>query len=441
MPSSMSVSKACVLFLIFVALAGPASSSAFGEVPNQADMIAAWKAMRSEPVDSAEFSQATMRLLHFIEQLSDSQRVEAATVLMDRHASDGVNAAAVELFGSNSLPLESFRRILFDTRRSFAQRVLIRTYFNLLRAEYRTSPLSESTQGQMLQLLTERLAALKGQKVSYGEQRLLTHLCGAMVSGYAQQIETVQQVDYFLDAMGQYASSAPPEDVFGASARGWIELVRNSAEATSSIESAIASLGHWDQLVRWKASRHLALNLHQTEVMFHIRNALADPRDEVRAAAIGIFATFQDVDPTKIVTKLVHTITQERGVMVQAAAAEAIGIRADQAKRAIEPLLSAIDGKNRRRNPGRKRTNSILIALSPLVEHASESQKQRMLKIATDKLSIAPNGALKLLRSLGAYALKSVPDIKTYRSKTGRFMRGYIDRHVLPAIELQSAPS
>ena len=125
-------------------------------------------------------------------------------------------------------------------------------------------------------------------------------------------------------------------------------------------------------------------------------------------------------------------VLADRGVVAQAAAAETIAVRAAQAAGAIEPLLGAFTTRVPR--PGRKRTGSILRALSSLAIHANASQKARMLRLAVEKLQLAPRGALAVLRALGPAASRALPIIREFSKKAYRFERHYIQKHVLPAI-------
>ena len=127
---------------------------------------------------------------------------------------------------------------------------------------------------------------------------------------------------------------------------------------------------------------------------------------------------------------MVRMLLHDRSVIVQAAAAQTLAARANSAGSAIDPLLKAL----RTRRAGPKRINSILTALSYLAGKADETQKNRLLVVAMGKLVVAPRGALKVFKALGAEAKPAVEIIKSYRGLADRFDRHYIDRHVLPAI-------
>ena len=139
--------------------------------------------------------------------------------------------------------------------------------------------------------------------------------------------------------------------------------------------------------------------------------------------------------------KLVEILRQDRGVIVQEAASAALTAHAAHAKQALPALLEAFDPDKQSVRPGRMRTNSILTALAALEAHANAGQKQQMLQLAVSKLSFAPGGSLRVLRSLGPEARQAVPQVTAYRRTANRFQCNYIDRHVLPAIEPMVAAS
>ncbi len=422
-----------------------ASKRAQPAEPIKIELCEAWQTVRRAEVDSAEFVRASERLGEIVSQLPPLQRLEAAAALMDRYASENVNAAALELFGRDVSDVDEIRRILFDDVRSFRHRVLLRTYFSLCRDEYRAPQLSEQAQLTMVVLLTERIESLTGKRVGYGEQRLLTHLSESLLSRYAEAAETHHQVVWLLKAMDTYALAAPEGDTFAASVGGWLELRSNplaSLEGANfaSVDGAVASLGHWDPLVRWKAAYYLGRQARrQSEVVEAVWAALADPRDEVRAAAITVFAIAVDIEPKRVVEKLVEILTRDWGVTVQSAASVALSARADQAKQAVEPLLEAFEFKRGRYLPGNRRTNSILMALARLANRASKEQREKMLELAVAKLPEAPEGALRLLKALGPTAKSAAAKVKLYRRNAYRFERQYIDRHVLPAMGISAA--
>ncbi len=425
--------------LASAALGASARTEAYGESYEQ--MCAAWETMRRADVDSPEFAQAGARLLDLIEKLPTLRKVDAAAALVDRYAGENVNATVMELFGPDPFPISQIRSILFDSKRSFSQRVVVRTYFSLCRAEYQTSTLSESARLGLMHALTDRIKSLVGRRTTYGEQRFLTHLCQSLLSRYSGSTEGVPQVRWLMEMLVKYADSAASDDILAASIRGWVELLADRSGPISSSSGAITSLGHWDPLVRWKASRYLARRVEaKSDVVMQVRLALNDPRDEVRAAAVGVFAVASDVEPQQIVDKLVAILTRGRGVIVQEAASAALAVRADQAGSAVAPLLDAFDPAKQRIVPGPKRTNSILLALAPLAKSAEQHQRERMLYLAVGKLPRAPRGALAVLAALGPDAKVALPNVKAYRRNTDRFMSQYIDRHVLPAIDLASGP-
>lgn len=401
-------------------------------------MVEAWKVMRQAEPESTQFNEAGVKLLNSIGQLPASKRIDAATALMDRYAPGHVNCAALAMFGSDAVDLEGIRRILFDTKRSFAQRVLIRTYYDLCHADYGSGYLTESDRLGLMSLLTDRIKSLTGTGVSYGEQRLLTHLTQAMFSRYGRKSDEFPQVRWLTEAMDGYVAAAAPADSFALAARGWMDLIRKGGDSISNAQDALAALGHWDPLIRWQASRYLgALASENGQVVIEVQAAMSDGRDEVRAAAIEVFALATGVAPETMIPKLVEILTRDRGVVAQAAASFALTARRRQATGAIDPLLDALEAKTGRR-PGRKRTDSMLRALAALTAETDASVRARMLHLAVGKLTTAPDGALKLLASLGTDAAPALPSVEAFRVQANRFQRQYIDRHVLPAINTEA---
>ncbi len=401
----------------------------------QGQFVEAWETMCAAQVDSARFDEVRSQLRKTIEQLSPARRVEAAAALMDRRAPENINAAALRLFGRDPLPIEQVRRILFDSKRTFDQRVLVRTYFSLTRSEHRTSQLTEKTTLQCLEMLTDRVESLTGKPTGYGEQRLLTHLSQSLLRCYARKSDEVPQMRWFLEALDTYGLAAANGDVFAESIRGWTRLLKNQTASILSLDTAFVSLGHWDPLVRWRASRFLARWVEKRPDMLKIVfRALSDPRDEVRATAVAVLGIAANLHPQRIVGKLVDVLRRDRGVTVQAAAAAALAARQQGTAKAIAPLLMAFKPEAGGFVPGPKRTSSILTALAHLADDAVGLQRDQMLELAINKLHVAPSGALALIKALGPSAKAALDEVKAYRNGEGRVHRNYIDRHVLPAI-------
>lgn len=415
------------------------------------EMATTWRGMRKAEVDSPGFATARSRLTELIAKVPRSARAAAATALMDRYAPDNVNAAAIAMFGRDPFDIAEIRRIVLNTRRSPLQRVLVRTYYILCRKEYRNCQVGSVGRVGLLNLLTEHLKALAGGKIGYGEQRLLIHLCSSMLSRYAGRGGEVAgqgggPAANFIGAMRTYAASAAKSDALAAAIRGWLGLIDAPVKTFSSPRDAIRVLGHWDSLARLEASAHLArIMASKAKVRDEVWSLLADIRDETRAAAAMTFARAGGVETDKVVDQLVRMLLADRGVVVQSAAAVALSARADQAGRAIQPLLdaftpaspqSARPGRRRWRSPRTKRTDSILRALASLAGQATRPQRAEMVRLAVEKLDIAPRGALALLKGLGPAANGAVADVLAYRNRADRDERHYIDRHVLPAIRL-----
>jgi len=432
-----------VIFLF--AAAGVASGQAPGRTSLR-ELNAAWKTMRRAEADSPAFAAAGATLKVMIGSLPASRRAAAATVLMDRHADDNINAAALRLFGKDPLPLPDVRKMLADPNRSFPQRVLLRTYFSFCRVEYRDSMLHKRTRLQLAGMLAERLEGLVklNTKSHYGEYRLLVHLCQAVLSRYSHDTGAAGEADVkrLLAAMRDYSLAAGPDDPLASALRGWLALRKRTGGRVDSVDSALAALGHWEPLVRWRASvylaRHIAADKDETEekdekaekVFTLVWAKLAEVHDEVRAAAARVFALSPTAGGDRVVGRMVEILTHDRGVVVQAAAAEVLLGRAARAGGAIEPLLAAF----KRRRPGPKRAGAMLSVLAGLAGQGSEAQTHRMLTLAIENLFTSPGGSLELLKALGPAAAAAEQSVRVYRSLADRFHRHYIDRHVLPAI-------
>ncbi len=421
--------------VILAALAAMSPASARGEEAGKLplkQMSDSWAVMCHARVDSPDFTDAAIRLMKLVERTETADRAEAAAVLMGRYASDNINAAALEQFGRDPFDEADIHRLLFNSKRSFSERALLKTYFRLCRREYSDwslAPLSEATQQGMLTALAERIKSLTGKPIGYGEQRLLTHLAQSMLARFFRQAS-------FIEAMGDYSSAAAKEDTFAASIRGWLVLMNTDAEVPTSMPDAMLALGHWDPLVRWKASSFLGRRAQsQPEAIPLAMKATEDPRDEVRAAAAGALAMASEIRDEAMIDKLVELVTRDRGVIVQESASRTLAACANQAGKALTPLLDAFDPQKQRVRPGRKRTGHILTAMAALVGQASQQDKQRMLDLARAKLRIAPLGAMKVLGALGSDAAPALSDVFSYRQAANRIHRQYIDRHVLPAID------
>jgi len=423
--------------VVFTAMAG--ALAAFAVVACGADaaspeggLVAAWGAMCRAEADSPEFSRAGELLKDIVRKLPASRRFNAAAAIMTRGAPDNVNAAAMRLFGDDPFPEKDVRRALFDARRSYAQRLALRTHFALQFAEAGAG--GRKTHLRLIVLVTERVESLAGKRASYGEQRFLTHLCQSVLLRYADKADELPQVKWLIEILDTYALAAGNDDVLAASIRGWVELLKAPSEGITTTESALTWLGHWDPLARWQASEYLAQRAAgDPNVVKAAWGAMSDPRDEARAAAVMVFAAPTLAEPKQVVRRLVEILTRDRGVTVQAAASVALAAQAEHAGEAITPLLNAFK-PFMGRLPGRKRAGNILSALSRLVGQADQAQRDRMLRLAVEKLSFAPQGALELLKELGPLAKSAMPAVKAYRRNAVRPQRLFIDRHVLPAI-------
>jgi len=399
-----------------------------------------WERVQVCELKSPEYLRLRSELDEMVSGIADSQRLGAAVMLMDRYASENVNAAAIGLFGDDPFSPEEIGEILANPKRTWKQRALLKAYFALVREQSGLPQLSEQTRSGLLRILTQRIEATFGRKIGYGEQRLLTHLSQSVLSAYAQRLDDVPAGKRLLEAMRGYVRSSERSDTFAGSVRGWLRLLENPSQPVS-VSVAADLLGHWDPLVRLEAACFLGRRMdRRPEIVEQAWELLSDGRDEVRAGAGMAFAVGVAAKPDGISRKLVQMLTEDRGVLVQAAAAVAIAARGDEGGEIIPVLLERFRPRRNRARPGPKRTQSILSALAGLVGEASDAQRARMLDLAVEKLQNPPWGALALLKELGPEAASALPRIREYRSGAKRPQRVYIDRHVIPSIGLGIRP-
>ncbi len=415
--------------ILFLAL-----MSTFARTDSVTDAASLWKQMRDSDVNSTEFTQARRELLNLIPTLPADQKVPVATALMQRGADDATNATALDMFGTDGLPLADIKNILDNSNRTWPQRVLVRTYFMFCRPESETR-LSEQTRRQMVGMLADRLNALAAQsKVDYGEQRLLHHAIEAVLSRYAGQQDSVPEVARLLQAMKAY-TAGHSGDVLALTLSTWVAMSDDPKPDIDNEKTAMLALGHWEPLVRMQASVFLGSEIRKDPgVGQRVLAMLSDPRDEVRASAASVFSYAISYKPETVIPAMVNLLVEDRGVTVQKAASDTLMVHSEEAQVSIDLLLAALNKKTNK--PGPKRTTSILQTLSYLIhDRTAGSQKQRLLEAAVDNLEYAPQGALRAMEALGPYAAPAVPNIKNYRdTKADRFTRQYIDRHVLQAI-------
>jgi len=393
-----------------------------------------WGQMRRADVASAEFKAAQWKLTARIGTMPMTRRTAAATAMMDRLAGPEVNAEALRCFGTDPLPITDIQRILWDARRGFSQRILLKTYYSFCRAKAPASILTETARRQLVDVLAERLDNLAGTKVSYGEQRLLTHLASAVLSRYAHTSQTVPQAKGLIAALAKYADKAGKADGFGAAIPAWLDLAQSGKTPLDTFGQAVQALGHWDPLVRWRAASQLGERdvPADDKAARVVLSLLDDRRDEVRSAAAQVFAVARDYRADVVVPKMVELLVRGRGVIVQAAAAEALIARSSQAQGQVDALVAAMNDPAR--VLGSSRTSQVLLVLSKLVGKASLEQKEQVLVQAARHMVRSPDGALAVMQALGPQAARAVPGIREYRATTDRFRRIHIDRHVLPAI-------
>jgi len=410
--------------LLTAGLSGQVSSGPAGE----AQAAALWQQMRRVDVDSADFTVARLKLKSLIAQMDAQAKLEAMAAMMDGAAEPGTNEAAVAMFGQSPLNAAELRELLFAPKPTGPQRTLLVAYYNSACAG---SLADAAARSAMLDLLAERLDASAGEPIGYGQQRLLVRVCQAALRCCAAKAQPPAEADALIRAMRKYAKDAPAGDVLGASCKGWVRLQESPITLVDTVPMAIDALGHWDPLVRYRAGRFLAGPVAASrDVLLKVWGTLRDPRDEVRSAAILVFAISPQAGGQAVVPQMTAFMLRDRNVGVQQAAAEVIIARADQAAGAIEPLLSALtDGR-----PGPKRATSMLRALAALASQASDVQREKMLSAAMARLSSSPRGSLPVLKALGVGDAEVARALKSYRKLAYRDDRFFIDRHVLPVI-------
>ena len=419
------------------AMAGVAAGIGGSDEPAEAAGL--WRQMRSAEPETAKYKAAQWKLAALLGTMPKTKRTAAARAMMDRHAAGGVNAAALEQFGTDPLPIADVQRILWDPQRSAAEALLLKTYFSFCGGTAE-KVITEGARRQLVALLGERVATLAGTKTSYREQRVLTSICSAALGRYARLAADVPQAKRLVKGLEAYAEKADEADGFGAAIPVWLDLRELTDTKIATFSRAVRCLGHWDPLMRWRAAEHLGGEVASDERAARVVRALfEDPRDEARAAAMRVFAFAKTYRPDAIIPAMIRAVTTDRSVAVQAAAADVLVARIDQAVNQVEPLLAPFERASLR--PGSKRGDSLLTVVAKLVGQASEAQRKRILAVAVRRLdppaggTISPNGALAALQALGPAAREALPTIRKYQASADRLQRSRIERTVIPAIE------
>ena len=404
--------------------------------------IELWETLRRTDIDSPAYEKTRRELEKFLSNLPEDQKVIVAAVLMKPSAEDDTNAAALEMFGKNGLPVDELGKILALKNRALAQRVLLRTYAKFARNDYRTM-LNEDARRKIIGMVAKRMETLTKEKnVSYGEQRLLTQMIQSILNRYVGTEGTVPQYKALLKALNDYVATKRVDDTLAASITGWLTMIKKPD--IDSVTKALQYLGHWDVSVRRSAARYLTRRIQRDKryakyVIPFFAKKTADLRDEARAAAISVFANLIGYDPKIIVPKMVHILLYDRGVLPQQAAADTLISFAFEAQNALPMLADGLD--KRVPGPGPKRANNIFQTMRYLVNSkTTPAMKTRLVSLATKYLYYCPDGALRLLKALGESAKPAVPAIEKFRNeKADRFLRQLIDDHILPAIDPKAA--
>ena len=247
----------CVHFTVIGLAVVLSVVAATAATPEQA--AAVWEKMRAVDIDSKRFTEAKAELQGLIQGAEASQRVPMAVALMEWGSPDAINATALQMFGTDGLPFEDVRALLdaearyTNTTNAYPQqRVLLRTYWRFLRPEYETK-LSEPMRRKLVGALARHVRALaKQKKVTYGEQRLVTHMIEAVLSRYAASTD-VREMAALREAMDAYVKAHA--DGLALAMSAWMKMKPDMK--IRSTDNAIVALGHWEPLTRMKAQAEL----------------------------------------------------------------------------------------------------------------------------------------------------------------------------------------
>lgn len=437
-----------ISYVIVTVLLGCLLAGSVGADDTPATAGGLWRQVCAANIKTKEYSESRRELQNLISSLSQAEWVPVATALMQRGVDEATNSAALSLFGKDAIAPEAIESMLNDRNRSWPQRMLLRTCYRFIRPDY-SGKLSEKNRDELVGILAKHLETLARQKtVSYGEERLMSHLIQSVLARYAGKEKTVSQMGLLSEAMHAYVIAKGANDMLAGSIAAWMKMPHAGQPAIDSESQAVLLLGHWDPLVRMKATTYLASQVRKDKSAgSRVMVLLDDPRDEVVAAAAGVFGLASSYEPDAVIKKMVVLLTAPNSrVVVQQAACETLIAHSDEAQTTVDLLLEAL-GQSKIK-PGPNRTKSILDTLSYLIHAQSPpSQKQRLLEVAIYYLEFDPptqtpegpqraEGALKALEALGSYAKPAMPNIKRYRDeRADRFMKQQINRHVLPSIE------
>ena len=435
--------KAIKALVISMVLLGSASSvwAQDSLIDAKKKALTMWEKFIRADVDLPEAQKTKIALAKYLKSLPNDQKVSVAIVLITPQASDEINSAVLEMFGQDGLPIEPLKLLLEHKNRPFSARTLLRIYSQFVRKDYETA-LNEKARLKIVGMVADYMEKLcKDDNVSYGEQRLMTHMLQAILTRYTGKEAKVKQYAKLLKAMREYVTKKRVDDTLAASIKGWLTMIGNPRLETT--DEALIYLGHWDESVRRKAGRFLAKQIMRDKtvakrVIPFFAPKTADIRDEARAAAINVFNTFYDYNPKEIVPMMIEILTTDRGVVVQKAAADSL-IGYNDPSTTIRALMEAL--VKRKPGPGPKRASQIFETLSYLItDKVTAKQKKGLTKLAVLYLDYSPEGALKLLQALGSSAKSAIPAIEKYRNnKADRYTRHRIDNHVLPAIDPKAA--
>lgn len=437
--------RTALIALTILTLSLPAALGEDELTETQAQAKHYWRIMRRADVNSDDFVGARDKLVELISQLPVDDYVEVATVMMDRGAADMFNLTVIQMFGREGLPKQDLAQLLSTEQRTWPQRILLRTYWKLARPENETE-LRPQARLDLVTLLADRLNALaSAESVSYGEQRLLSHMLQSVLTRYAGQAEQVPAVATLYKAMDAYLQTERPNDILAQSIADW-KTTSPTPEIDNETE-ALAALGHFNPMVRARAATYLGMSILKKPELGEKVLALlrapgegGDPRDEVRAAAAEVFSFALSYKPDVVIPRMIDLVVWDRGVTVQRSAGETLIAHSNQATESFDLLLDALEKRVPR--PGPRRAETILTTLGYLVTPKTPAEKkQRLLELAQiylfpgEQHAAAPQGALRALEALGEFAAPAMPDIRKYRERSAdRLTRQYIDRHVMESI-------
>ena len=135
---------------------------------------------------------------------------------------------------------------------------------------------------------------------------MMSHLIQSVLARYAGKEKTVPEMNLLSETMHAYAAAKGANDMLAKSITAWMKMGGSGRPTINSESQAILLLGHWDPLVRMKASTYLASQVRKDKTVgARVMGLLNDPRDEVVAAAASVFGLASSYEPNKVIQKMV----------------------------------------------------------------------------------------------------------------------------------------